>query len=75
MGMPLSENTLTAYLGSQRKNAQKALRTTWFHDAYRQELFLPYFFYFQNILKWTVLEMSVNCPSAVYFLSLFDILA
>lgn len=75
MGMPFSENTLTANLGSQRKNGQKALRMTWFHDAYRQELCSPYFFYFQSILKWTVLEKSVNYPSAVYFLSLFDILA
>lgn len=78
IGMPLSENTLTANLGSQRKKmARKHLEGLGLVVPYRQELCSSYFFYFQNILERTMLEveMGVNQPSAVYFLSPFNILA
>ena len=77
MGMPLTENTHCQPRKPEKKMARKHLEGLGLVVPYRQELCSSYSFYFQNILEWTMLEveMGVNQPSAVYFLSPFDILA
>lgn len=68
------ENTLTSLGNTREKNGQKALRMTWFHDAYRQELFLPLFLLFP---KHSKMDSGNGCelPLKSCMPDLFDILA